>query len=349
MLCFGIFRRNKKKKGDWVMENFKEFNIKDLPQEFSEKLLSEIPDNPNFPKVSVILTTYNREYFFTESIESILDQDYPNLEIIVSDDGSEDNTFSIASEYAKDNPHIKVVRNARTHGSAGNRNNGLDYASGELLLLLDDDDLLFKEAISQMVEVYLRFDKQYGIIIANCTRSDDGFLSGQGLDESREIGFQEVLAGCLDGEFVTLFERKLLGQRRFNENLQRGNMGLLWLKLHKQRPCYYIHKPLKFYRIHAESLTQSLKYKPLEMVKNYEQDILLFYKERLKYCPAHLAKLCATAALLYRQGGNRKKAFKKILQSLAIYPNWLALQVFACLFLPISFLPKLKIRQRVEK
>lgn len=131
------------------MENFKEFNIKDLPQEFSEKLLSEIPDNPNFPKVSVILTTYNREYFFTESIESILDQDYPNLEIIVSDDGSEDNTFSIASEYAKDNPHIKVVRNARTRGSAGNRNNGLDYASGELLLLLDDDDLLFKEAISQ--------------------------------------------------------------------------------------------------------------------------------------------------------------------------------------------------------
>ena len=106
---------------------------------------------------------------------------------------------------------------------------------------------------------------------------------------------------------------------------------------------------MKFYRIHAESLTQSLKYKPLEMVKNYEQDILLFYKERLKHCPSHLAKLCAIAALLYRQGGDRKKSFKKILQSLAIYPNWLAIQAFACLFLPTSFLPKLKIRQRVEK
>lgn len=293
------------------MEKFREFNIKDLPQEFSQKLLEEIPENPKFPKVSVILTTYNREYFFTESIESILEQDYPNLEIIISDDGSQDNTFSIACEYAKENPSIKVVRNARTPGSAGNRNNGLDYANGDLLLLLDDDDLLFKEAISQMIKAYLHFDKQYGIIIANCTRSDDGSLSGKGLDESREISFQEVLSGRLDGEFVTLFERKLLGQRRFNENLQRGNMGLLWLKLHKQRPCYYIHKPLKFYRIHAESLTQSMKYKPLEMVKNYEQDILLFYKERLKCCPAHLAKLCATAALLYRQGGNRKKAFKR--------------------------------------
>ncbi len=331
------------------MEALTAFNIKDLPQKFSQKLLQEAPENPNFPKVSVILTTYNREYYFTESIESILEQDYPNLEIIVSDDGSSDNTFNIACEYAQENPQIKVIRNARTHGSAGNRNNGLDHASGELVMLLDDDDLLFKEAIKQMVNLYLSFDRHYGIIIANCTRSDDGFLSGRGLNESREISFQEVLGGCLDGEFITLFERKLLGMRRFNEDLQRGNMGLLWLKLHKNRPCYYLHKPLKFYRIHAESLTQNLKYKPLEMVKNYEQDILLFYRERLKHCPAYLARLCATAAFLYRQGGDRKRAFKKILQSLSIHPNILAIQVLFCLFLPLSWLPKLKIRQRVEK
>ncbi|MDD6054935.1 MAG: glycosyltransferase family 2 protein [Helicobacter sp.] len=306
-------------------------------------------DSKEFPKVSVILTTYNREYFFSESIESILDQDYPNLEIIISDDGSSDNTFNIACEYANEHNNIKVVQNIRTRGSAGNRNNGLDNATGDLVMLLDDDDLLFKEAISQMVQTYLAFSKQYGIIIANCTRSDDGFLSGKGVDESREISFKEVLSGNLEGEFITLFERKLLGQKRFNENLQRGNMGLLWLKLHKQAACFYLHKPLKFYRIHAESLTQSLKYKPLEMVKNYEQDILQFYKDRLKYCPAHLARLCAIAALLYRQGGDRKRAFKKILQSLAIRPNLLAIQVFFCLFLPISCLPKLKIRQRIEK
>lgn len=305
--------------------------------------------NLDFPKVSIILTTYNREYFFTESIESLLEQDYPNLEIIISDDGSKDNTFNIACEYALENPHIKVVQNARSQGSAGNRNNGLDHASGELIILLDDDDLLFKEAISQMVNVYLSFEKYYGIIIANCTRSDDGFLSGKGMSESREISFQEILCGRLQGEFLTLFERKLLGKKRFNENLQRGNIGLLWLKLHKHSPAYYLHKPLKFYRIHAESLTQTLKYQPLEMVKNYEQDILLFYRERLKYCPTYLAKLCAIAALLYRQGGNRKKALKKIFQSLRIRPSLLAIQVFFCLFLPVSFLPKLRIRQRIEK
>ena len=110
--------------------------------------------NIDLPKVSVILTTFNREYFFTEAIESILEQDYPNLEIIISDDGSSDNTFAFACEYAQDHPNIKVVQNAHSKGSAGNRNNGLDYANGDLVLLLDDDDLLFKEAISQMVEVY---------------------------------------------------------------------------------------------------------------------------------------------------------------------------------------------------
>ena len=301
------------------------------------------------PKVSVILTTFNREYFFTEAIESILEQDYPNLEIIISDDGSSDNTFMFACEYAKDNPQIKVFQNTHTKGSAGNRNNGIDEASGELLLLLDDDDLLFKEAISFMVEAYLSHNRDFGIIIANCTRSDDGFLSGLGLDESREVSFKEALSGRLNGEFITLFEKKLLGKRRFNESLMRGNIGLLWLRLHRHSRCFYLHKPLKFYRIHAESLTQNLKYHPLEMVKNYEQDILLFYRERKEYCPAHLAKLCAIAALLYRQGGDRKKAFKKILQSLSICPNLLAFKVLSCLFLPDFFLPSLKMRQRIEK
>ena len=93
------------------------------------------------PKVSVILTTFNREYFFTEAIESILEQDYPNLEIIISDDGSSDNTFAFACEYAKDHPCIKVVQNTHSKGSAGNRNNGLDYASGDLVLLLDEPSI----------------------------------------------------------------------------------------------------------------------------------------------------------------------------------------------------------------
>ena len=301
------------------------------------------------PKVSVILTTFNREYFFTEAIESILEQDYPNLEIIISDDGSSDNTFAFACEYAKDHPCIKVVQNTHSKGSAGNRNNGLDYASGDLVLLLDDDDLLFKEAISQMVEIYLQFNKHYGIIMANCTRSDDGFLSGKGINETREISFQEVLCGKLQGEFITLFERRLLGTRRFNENLKRGNMGLLWLRMHKQSPCFYLHRPLKFYRIHAESLTQNMKYQPLEMVKNYEQDILLFYKERKESCPKNLANLCVTAALLYKQGGDNKHALKKIFQSFLIYPNFKALGALFYLFLPKSFIPKLNVRQRVEK
>ncbi|RAX51960.1 glycosyltransferase family 2 protein [Helicobacter sp. 11-8110] len=305
--------------------------------------------NIDLPKVSVILTTFNREYFFTEAIESILEQDYPNLEIIISDDGSSDNTFTFACEYAQDHPNIKVVQNAHSKGSAGNRNNGLDYANGDLVLLLDDDDLLFKEAISQMVEVYLQFNKHYGIILANCTRSDDGFLSGKGINETREVSFKEVLCGNLKGEFITLFERKLLGTRRFSENLKRGNVGLLWLRMHKQSPCFYLHRPLKFYRIHAESLTHNMKYKPLEMVKNYEQDILLFYKERKELCPKYLAELCATAALLYRQGGDNKHAFKKILQSLLIYPNLKALKALVYLFLPKSFIPRFNVRQRIEK
>ena len=64
--------------------------------------------NIDLPKVSVILTTFNREYFFTEAIESILEQDYPNLEIIISDDGSSDNSGIICDDYGKKDKRIRV-------------------------------------------------------------------------------------------------------------------------------------------------------------------------------------------------------------------------------------------------
>lgn len=305
------------------------------------------------PLVSVIITTCNREYFFTQALQSVQNQSYKNLEIIISDDNSEDETKELALEFAESDPRIKVVSNTHAHGSAGNRNNGIDNASGELLVLLDDDDELLVNAIENLVNAYLEQNKECGIIIANCRRSDDSSLSGLGLFESREIRFNEVLSGGLRGEFLTCFRRDLLGARRFNEDLKRGNMGLLWLRMHKKTRCFYIHKALKIYRIHAESLTNTLKYEPLEMVKNYEQDILLFYKERKELCPAYLARLCAIAALLYRLGGARAKCLTKVRQSMQIRPNVLAFRVFGlCLmpdFLSNFMLPKINFRLRVEK
>lgn len=96
--------------------------------------------NINIPKVTVMIPTYNQEKYIAEAIESALGQDYPNLEIIVSDDCSVDNTKNIVKNYLPDK-RIKYVQNEINLGRVGNYHNTLyHHATGEWVINLDGDD-----------------------------------------------------------------------------------------------------------------------------------------------------------------------------------------------------------------
>jgi glycosyltransferase involved in cell wall biosynthesis len=91
------------------------------------------------PLVTITIPTYNQEKYIGRAIESCLQQDYPNLEIVVSDDCSTDNTFSIASSYTSDK--IKVFRTPQNVGRVKNYRHALYHlASGDWVVNLDGDD-----------------------------------------------------------------------------------------------------------------------------------------------------------------------------------------------------------------
>jgi teichuronic acid biosynthesis glycosyltransferase TuaG len=91
-------------------------------------------------KVSVLMPAYNADKYISKSIESVLCQTYSNLEVIVVNDGSTDNTESVVLDYMKKDPRIKYFR--QENGRQGKaRNAAMKLASGELIALLDSDDL----------------------------------------------------------------------------------------------------------------------------------------------------------------------------------------------------------------
>ena len=101
--------------------------------------------------VSVIIPCYNAELYIRECLVSVMAQDYKNLEIIVIDDGSTDQSVSIAeTELGKDARAI-LVRN-KNHGVAYSRNAGLEHSTGDFIFFLDADDVLPSDSISELVK-----------------------------------------------------------------------------------------------------------------------------------------------------------------------------------------------------
>ncbi len=107
------------------------------------------------PKVSIMISVYNQLHCLDKAIQSALDQNYQNLEIVIGDDFSTDgDVSSFINKY--DSPQIKYFRNATNLGVSGNYRNLLySYASGDLALMLNADDYLIdKEFISQAVRIF---------------------------------------------------------------------------------------------------------------------------------------------------------------------------------------------------
>jgi len=105
-----------------------------------------------FPKVSVIICTYNQQDFVAETLESVLAQTYPSVEIIVTDDGSTDDTPQILKRFATVNPNkIKLVFSEKNTGIPSNINRGLAIRSGDYLVVLDGDDVMLPDKVSHQV------------------------------------------------------------------------------------------------------------------------------------------------------------------------------------------------------
>lgn len=118
------------------------------------------------PKVTIGIPTYNRKNYLKEALDSIVKQDYSNIEIIISDNASQDGTELFLQEYMKQNGAANLVyfRNDCNLGPSANWQNCIDNARGEYCLILSDDDVLVEGAVKKMVSA---FNSDVVIVIGN--------------------------------------------------------------------------------------------------------------------------------------------------------------------------------------
>ncbi|HUN78376.1 MAG TPA: glycosyltransferase [Solirubrobacteraceae bacterium] len=128
------------------------------------------------PLVSVVVPCFNHGRYLPECLDSILDQDYPELEVIVVDDAStEESTRMVLADYEAREP-VTVLRQPENSGPSAARNRGIEAARGRYILPVDSDNLLLPGAIAALVEQLQAAGEQIGFIYPNCqyfgTRDD---------------------------------------------------------------------------------------------------------------------------------------------------------------------------------
>jgi glycosyltransferase involved in cell wall biosynthesis len=221
-------------------------------------LIRKIPLNP---LASVCIPTYNASRFIKETIKSVLDSSYSNLELIVNDDCSEDNTEKLVDEF--DDKRIKFFRNRTNLGPGRNWNRALEKSSGEFIGLLNHDDLYGPFWLNFAVHV-LRKHPYVGWV-ATAFRVIDAEGSSLGVvsrfPESREYSIREtfLFAGRLEGLGPAfLARREILEELEFyDEDAGAAADTDLVLRLAPKYPMYYSSYPHAAWRSHTENLTKT--------------------------------------------------------------------------------------------
>jgi glycosyltransferase involved in cell wall biosynthesis len=107
--------------------------------------------------ISILITSYNREQYLAEAIESVISQNSNDFELIICDDCSTDASFSIIQSYASKDNRIRIFRGEKNIGQFPNRNKAASLANGKLLIYVDSDDSLKPDALQYIVDTYYKF------------------------------------------------------------------------------------------------------------------------------------------------------------------------------------------------
>ena len=225
-------------------------------------------------KISVIIPVYNVEQYLNRCVESVVNQTYKNLEIILVDDGSPDNCPKMCDEWAKKDSRIKVIHK-ENGGLSSARNAGLDVATGDYISFLDSDDYFdynaletaYNYMISEKADVVgFELKKLYEPYKLEALGRDDGSVEVFTKDQLLKLFFSRSEASLVI-VCTKLYKKDVIKDLRFKEGKLHEDEFILLEWINKTNKFVLINKCLYFYFQRTNSITGN------KALKNYE-DIL---------------------------------------------------------------------------
>ncbi len=261
----------------------------------------------NEPLISVIIPVYKVEKYLEKCVDSVINQTYKNLEIILVDDESPDNCPKICDEYAKKDKRIKVIH--KENGGVGSaRNKGMEKAVGEYITFVDSDDWLEKNFIQEMLFIINKYKVDYVTcgyyrVYENKKEIINGNLEEIVIDSKEYVNKLLNVQNGYGFVHMKLIKKEKISSLRFEEKLVVGEDALFNIQLCKNIEKIVIYnKPLYNYYFNTNSVVRkynneycnnylkSMIYMSEYIRKNYKSENVI--QNLYNYIAYHVLLIC---------------------------------------------------------
>jgi len=231
--------------------------------------------------ISVIIPVYNVEKYLKKCVDSVINQTYKNLEIIIVDDGSTDNCPNICDEYIKKDSRVKVIHK-KNGGLSSARNAGLEVAKGDLLGFVDSDDFIELEMYEKLKQ---NMDK-YNSDIAICQfyyKFKYSLKKLHGLKAEKVYEGKDIFLNMKDIQAIAwnkLYKREIFNNVRYPEGKLFEDMWVLCDVLNNAKKVSYLNEPLYDYRLRKGSISRDYDERHTDLIAGFDSRIAFFEKKQ---------------------------------------------------------------------
>jgi len=293
------------------------------------------PPNPRYPRsiknikmksplVSVIIPAYNAEKYIERTLSSVLSQDYENLEIVVIDDGSNDNTADVVKKLADKDKRLQYVHQ-QNGGVSSARNHGYKLSKGEYLAFLDADDIWLPDNLSKKL-AHLQDNPDIGLVHSDAVLIDE---NDKPLDEIKKGKSGWILddllswnGTCIPAPSSILVKREVVDTAGgFDTNLSTAADQEFFFRVAAKYKIGRVEEVTWQYRMHSQNMHSNIAL--------MEHDCLLSYKratENNLFKSASFRRKCYSNMYIilsgswYHDGKNKGKAVKYGFKAIWVYP-----------------------------
>ena len=280
--------------------------------------------------VSVVVLTYNSENFIEQTLDSILKQTYKNIEVIIADDCSRDNTVITAEKFFEGNDfnNFKIVKTEQNSGIPSNCNNGIRNSAGKFIKIIAGDDILLNECILDNIKFCKKNNSKVQFSKVINFVEDNGKImeikspykydkNNNKYDVKRQL-YNMIFRNYIPAPTM-FFNREIFNKHGlFNTKYKFFEDYPMWIKLLcNGEKIYFLDKDTILYRQHSNSLSNSSEYlineRMFKDLKDFiNNEVIDIIKKEKRYIYIYHKKLELFKMQYVINSGNKKGIYEKI-------------------------------------